>query len=376
MRLLVVSHYYSEHRGGVEMVANEIARRLAAEGCEIEWAASDEHAPAPTVAGLTRLPMRAWNITERRLGVPYPLWGPVSLTRLYRAVGRADVVHLHDCLYLGSIAACLFALLRRKPIVVTQHIGLVPYSNRLLRSLMSFANHTVGRLVLRRAAQVVLISAEVQAYFSRFVRFRRPPRLIPNGVDRAVFHPLDPVARASLKSELGWPADRPCLLFVGRFVEKKGLHHLRRLAERFSDCFWTFVGWGAEDPRSWRLPNVGCPGSLPQAEVVRRYRAADLLVLPSRGEGFPLVVQEAMACGTPALISRETSLGVPEIAGHCLISDVDDAALAACLHEALGTPGRLESLRAAATEFAVQHWDWDASIARYREILDDCAGRR
>ena len=52
--------------------------------------------------------------------------------------------------------------------------------------------------------------------------------------------------------------------------------------------------------------------NLSQAELPPLYQAADLLVLPSVGEGFPLVVQEAMACGTPALVGDETAAGCPE----------------------------------------------------------------
>ena len=127
MQVLAVTHYFSWHRSGVEIIAGEIAGRLASRGLSITWVASGP-LEEPRGDGVRRVPMTAWNVSERLLGVPYPLWGPVSLSRLLREVARTDVVHLHDCLYMGNVVAFLAARLLGKPIVITQHIGLVPYS--------------------------------------------------------------------------------------------------------------------------------------------------------------------------------------------------------------------------------------------------------
>lgn len=220
MRVLLVTHYYAEHRGGVEIVAGELAGRLARRGHEIVWAAST---PAPPTAprGLSYLPMPASNAAERRLGFPYPVWSPGALWWLGRAVGQADLVHLHDSLYLGNLAASLQARWAGKPVLVTQHVGLVPYRSRLLRHALALANRTIGRSVLSHASQTVFVSPVVRDYFARFIRPRRVPFWLPNGVTREVFHPVPPGERATLRNNLGWPAEQPVCLFVGRFVEKR-----------------------------------------------------------------------------------------------------------------------------------------------------------
>jgi glycosyltransferase involved in cell wall biosynthesis len=368
MRVLLVTHYYPEHRSGVEIVAGDLARRLAQRGADIEWAASDGE-PGQGPDGIRRLPARAWNISEKRFGVPYPVWGPAALARLGRAVQRCDVVHLHDALYLGNIAAYLHARRWRKPVVVTQHVGAIPYSSRLLRCLLGTANRALGRLVLGGADRCVFISNRVREYFVRRLRFRRPPLYWPNGVDTSVFHP-GATDRKAVRMRLGLPEDRLVLLFVGRFVEKKGLRFLHTLAHELPDFHWVFIGWGPENPADWGLPQVSCVGSLPQTAIADYYRASDLLVLPSVGEGFPLVVQEAMACGLPAFISTETIAGAPGVADVLYHADLRPEAWMEVLRRIARDPVELRQRRQQVADFA-RCWDWDVCADRYWQMFHE-----
>lgn len=358
-RVLQVSAFFPAHGGGIEVVAGALAAHLGAAGIALHWIAGgprEEHPAAWPGATLDAEP--SWDPLEARLGLPFPVWGPASLARLWRRVGEHDVVHVHDFLYLPTLAAMLFAAMRGRPVMLTQHIGDIPYRSRGARALLTALNRSLGALVLRRVAQAVFVGLPVQRYFESFVRFRRAPQLIPNGVDHALFHPPASPPEGGLR-----------LLFVGRFVEKKGLALLRHCLD-LPGASWTFAGNGPLAPPAG--PQVQLAGRLAPAEVARQMREADLLVLPSTGEGFPLVVQEALASGTPVLVSTEVFEAFPSVDERCVFhvelrGTAPQQALRERLRALLAEPARLREARTAAAALARQ-WDWTVTAQRYAEL--------
>jgi glycosyltransferase involved in cell wall biosynthesis len=371
LRVLVVSHYYPEHGGGVEIAAHQIAKRLAARGMTVEWVASQDSPESSTAAGI--VPVRAWNVSERLLGVPYPVWGLSAIGTLMRAVRRCDVVHLHDTLYMGNVLASWRAGALNKPVLVTQHVGLVPYRNPILSGTMEAANRLIAARVLNRASVTVFYSKTTERYFQPLLRPDTRFVWVTNGLDATFQHSPSPAARTALKAELGLPITRPVLLFVGRFVEKKGMATLSKLVRRLPDVTWAFIGWGPDDPTRWRAPNVISFGKCPQSRMARIYQAADLLVLPSVGEGFPLVVQESMGCGTPVAISTETASAHPGVEKIAWSADPSPDAFESLVRRILSDPGSLEQRRAATAAYARREWDWERCADDYAALFGSIA---
>ena len=379
MRLLTVTHYFDTHRGGVELVAGRLARELQTRGFDVAWVATD--AVAPSADAIEAVPVKALNIFEQRLGVPYPLPSLAAIRRIGQEVRRADVVLLHDSLYATNVAAFLAARRAGKPVVVVQHIGEVPYANPILRLMMKTANAVIARPLLARADQVVFISEITRRFFAELA-FRRPPLAIFNGVDTAVFRPAaDADESRAMRERLGLPIDRPVVLFVGRFVEKKGLGQIRRTAAARPDLQFALAGWGPIAPESWGLPNVVVFDKLQGASLAELYRASDVLALPSTGEGFPLVVQEAMACGLPVVCGEETAEADPAAAPFLTGVSLDPAdpdgtaaRLAAAVDAWLALGWNAEG-RAARTGFAQRNYAWSAAADRYAALLRSLAAK-
>ena len=367
MRLVVVTHYFPAHRGGIELVADALIRELVGDGAAtVEWFASDCDQPPAGGPSLTVKPMPSWNGLETQTGLPYPLWSPRAWPLLWRAIRRCDLVHIHDYIYPGSLLAWTMAKLVRRPCIITQHVGSVPLSSRLLGFLLRFTHGTLGRLLLRRTAAVVFVSDVVRRQFFHAADSR--VSVIANGVDTATFRPLDSSRRAALRDQLGF-GDRPVLLFVGRFVAKKGLPLLRQLLPLLPQVQWVFAGRGPLDPESWNQPSLRIFRDRTGATLAELYQAADLLVLPSTGEGFPLVVQEAMACGTPVLASSELRGALPEVERVMMTEEVHGAQAPdrwlARLNALLDDPARMAATGQATAEFAAQRWSWRRCAASY-----------
>lgn len=324
-RIVLVTHYFSTHRGGVEGVAQRLAEAL----CErhdfsITWFASaTDPVPNDLPHEIHCIPITACNLMERHFGLPFPIWTPMFIFSMWREIGRTDLVHLHDYLYMGNILAFVIARYRGKPVVVTQHIGEIPYDSGLLRWTLGFLNRTLGRWVLSRAQQTIFISPAVRDYFSAFCQFRHKPQYISNGVDNDIFAPLSHETRIVLRQQHGYASTTTVFLFVGRFVEKKGLPILRHLAVHFPQVQFLFAGEGPLDPDTWQLDNTKVLRDRSGRELAELYQLADLLLLPSKGEGFPLVIQEALACGTPVLTSDVTALGNPALVDMLMTEPVE-----------------------------------------------------
>ncbi len=247
--------------------------------------------------------MPALNVLER-FGIPFPLFRPLKLVRAaYAAVRRADVVHVHDTLYMSSWIVSLWCRILRTPLLVTQHVAYIDHSWRAVPKIQRVVFRTVGRGTWRRALAVCYQNGRIRDTVASFgiPEDRLVP--LPNGVDLERFLPVRSIGeKAAIRRRYGLPVDRQLVLFVGRLVQKKGYRHLVDAAEEQDDWSAVLVGAGSPVTTSERTIHLG---ALDAQDVTELYRACDLFVLPSTGEGFPLTMQEAMASGLPVVTTDD-----------------------------------------------------------------------
>jgi glycosyltransferase involved in cell wall biosynthesis len=364
VRILLLTHYFSTHGGGVELVAAQVATLLARDrNADINWAAADVDT-APTGLPVRCSPLPSWNPLELRLGLPYPLLKPKAILTLWRAVQACDVVHIHECQYMHSLLGAAFSRLHTKPYIVTQHVGDVQYRSYGKRVALRLLNSLGVRLVLNGADSILFVSAHVSSYFRSRMKRANNALVVPNGVDLDRFHPSDSTARSTARAFFRIESAKRVVAFVGRFVEKKGLTVIQSLATARPDISFVLAGRGPIDPNRWCLGNVLVAGMLHADQLAMLYRAADVLCLPSFGEGFPLVVQEAIACGCPVMVDHRVADGghLPRDLGFVLdvlSPDAQEQALMLldrCFDETPEESQRRRSLNAA---FARHQWSWN-----------------
>jgi glycosyltransferase involved in cell wall biosynthesis len=195
--------------------------------------------------------------------------------------------------------------------------------------------------------------------------------------------------RAELRAEWGIAQDATCFLFSGKMIPKKRpvelLHALQRACATGASVHLLIVGDGelmAEARAIVQAQNlpVTFAGFLNQTEIVRAYVAGDCLVLPSdTGETWGLVVNEAMACGLPAIVSDQVGCGpdlVTDGVTGALFPMGDVEALAQRLIEFSGDPSSLAAMGARARERVHSRYSVARAVDGTVQAIDSVVTRR
>lgn len=381
LRIALLTHSINPRGGVVHCL--ELAEALTALGHAVTV-----HAPGPAGARF----FRATRCETRLIPEAAPPAGLRGLVEAriaafvdwFATPGHADfdIFHAHD----GIGANALLELRRR---------GLIPGYVRTVHHLdASFGDAAVDALEarsVRGADRLLCVSPTWQQKLRD--RFGLAADIVGNGVDTARFTPLASAADAALKARLGLGTG-PVFLAVGGIEARKNtvatLRAFARLRHTLIDAQLVIAG-GASllDHGAYRrqfdavlaeerlATGPGAPvvlaGVLADDEMPALYRIADALVFASLVEGFGLAIVEAMASGTPAVVSRIAPFTDFLGANDCLWADpADPESIARAMCHALmpGTRARL----VAAGHAVAKHHDWPgcarAHLAAYTDLLN------
>lgn len=298
-----------------------------------------------------------------------------------------DVLHLHGVWdpLLYAAARVAHATRLAKPYLVTPHGMLDPWSLAQSRWKKRLALALGWRRMLDRAAALHLLNADEKALVAG-LGLRAPGVVIPNGVNLAEFDP--PPDPALFRRRLPALGDQPYVLFLGRLHYKKGLDHLaeafRIVAGQFPDVQLVVAGPddGARGDLEVRVAAAGLvnrvhiPGSIYGPEKLSCIAGAACFCLPSRQEGFSVAILEALACGTPVVVSTECHF--PEVAevGAGEIVPLDTDVLAAALNRVLADPARRERMGKAGRELVAARFTWPRIAERCIDTYAGLIGER
>jgi glycosyltransferase involved in cell wall biosynthesis len=371
MRVLILNSEYPPIGGGAGNACAHIARELARLGQEVTVLTAgykglparqnDEGVRVIRLPGLRRMADRSTAFEQSLFIFSAALLGLPTLLHTRPQIALA---------FFGApsgVVTWLWSLFFSLPYVVCLRGGDVPgfrpYDfERYHRRLALLLRH-----VWRRAAAVVANSQGLRDLGKAFEP-KVPIVVIPNGVNLEKFK----------VAERSWQP--PHLLFVGRVVYQKGLDLLLDALGELKEKGWTLdiVGDG---PRKEKLQaqaralgifdRVNFLGWQNGDGLVRRYAQANLFVYPSRHEGMPNAVLEAMACGLPVLASHIA--GNEELVTHketgLLVPTEDATALCAALSELLPDSEMRERMGAAGRKHVEAQYSWQRVSREYLELM-------
>ncbi|MET9372710.1 D-inositol-3-phosphate glycosyltransferase [Streptomyces sp. NPDC002992] len=387
--------------GGMNVYMVELSRALAEQGAEVDLFTRCRGEGRPPLVDLAPgVRVRHLHAGPRRALPKEAMPGlvvPFSLA-LLKEDRRYDLVHSHY--WLSGQAGRIASAGWRIPLVHTAHTlarvknaalaeGDTPEPELRIRGERQVV-HSADRLIANTADEAEALRALYGAEAPRTV-------VVRPGVDLRTFEPgggTSPAAgsgggRAAARARLGLPADAFIPLYAGRIQPLKGPDVLvRAVAELLSMApdlrrrlLVPVVGGHSGATRegsAWQLAReLGvtdvlrpCP-PVPQERLADWYRAADVLVVPSRSESFGLVALEAQACGTPVLAAAVGGLPTAVWDGvtGLLVRGHDPVEYARRLLWLAAHP----EARATMGEAAVRHargMSWRCSAARTIEVYE------
>lgn len=367
MRVIHVVPAVTEEASGPSYSVTRLCESLIATGTDVRLAALD-WAHMPVRPGyLTSFPL-GWG--PRRLGVSPQMnrWLEDEV-----ASGKNDIVHNHSLWMMPNVYSGWACRAGRCRLVVSPRGTLSRWAfgrNRLQREIF-------WRLLQRPAiAQADCFHATAESEYEdiRRLGFRQPVCILSNGID------LPPLKRES-------DGGRRQLLFLGRIHPVKGVDVLLRAWQAVERRFpeWELHVAGPDNngylpamqalAAQLRLERVVFRGSLFGEEKWCAYRAASLFVLPTHSENFGMTVAEALAAGTPAIVTKGAPWGELEKQGAGWWIDIGVDPLVACFEQALpASPERLRDMGRAGHEWMSRDFSWDRIGAQfsatYRWLLE------
>lgn len=207
-----------------------------------------------------------------------------------------DLIDAHYY-FPDGVAASYLGKALNKPVVVTARgtdINLIPDFATPRKMILGTANDIAATIVVSQALKVRMVALGALPEKIHVLR---------NGVDANRFQPVD---RAKIREQLGWR--KKTLISVGNLVELKGHHLVIDALRELSEFRLVIIGSG-QDEQNLRqrsqaasvADRVEFISNVPQEKLRNYYGAADALILASSREGWPNVLLESMACGTPVI---------------------------------------------------------------------------
>ncbi len=359
--------------GGVPKAAFEVARAVAGQGHDVTMITTDmlerhrryksERNPE-TVDGVNIF--RCHYISDWLAWDYKAFISPELILYVREHLKDFDIIHLHDLISPQGAATSIFCANRGMPYVLSPH-GSLPWfiQPSLVKKIYT---STLGMGILNNASKISALNGMELQHCRQLGVPEEKVDIVPNGLNLEEFQNLPPKGGFRSRYEIG--EDEQLLLFLGRIHQIKGLD---LLLDSFSDSLeengkLKLVIAGPDDgfqpvlvKKALRLgisERVLFPGPLYGGAKLQAYVDADVFVLPSNYEMFPLVLLEAVACGLPAIVTDQCGIAETVRGRFGEVVPVDRASLRNALLDLSSDDEKRRKYGNTGREVVREEFDW------------------
>lgn len=379
MNVLQVLPYLAEARGGDVNACLNLSKQLVQRGHDVTILTTDFELQKRRVDSIAALGI---NVVPLHCSVNAQLLlvSPEITKWLKQNLEAFDVTHLHTFRAFHNYFVHRYAKKNEVPYILQAHGSLLSsFQKRLQKQVYDVL---VGRTILKDAAKVIALTELEAAQCKAMGAKEDKIEIVPNGIDLTEYSDLP--HKGVFRDRYAIENDVSLVLFLGRLHKIKGIDLLirafARLCEKKDKVKLVIAGPDAGAlAQLKRLTDaleihdlVLFTGPLYKQDKLEAYVDADLYVLPSVYETFPVAVLEAYACGTPAIVT--TKCGIADVIKNFgYVVDLNVQEMCGAIMQLLGDDVTRNAYGERGERWVRQECDWGRVAHRIEQVYGDVA---
>ncbi len=374
MKILQVIQFFGLKHGGSFAVAYEITKYLARHGYEITVITTDfefDRNLAESLKGVEVIPFHCqYNIGGFLLSTSMNKY-------LQENINKFDIIHMHNFRTYQNIIVRKYAKKYNVPYILQAHGNVMPFFSK--EKLKRSFDAVWGFKILENSSKVIsLTKTETDQYKKMSVNENRI-EIVPNGINLSEYENLP--NKGTFRKKFGIKNDEKIVLYLGRIHRIKGID---LLIEAFSELLHNvdeikLVIAGPDDGFLSTLKiqidklkigeNILFTGPLYKEDKIEAYVDADIFVLPSVYETFPVTILEAFACNTPVITTDRCGIA-DQIDG--IVIKYDRNQLSKAMLDLLTDSETRVKFGNKGRELVTKKFDWNVIVPHVEAVYNNC----
>lgn len=373
MKILEVTNLFAPVHGGAAEAPYQLCKHLAKRGHEVTLYTSDFKLSQEYIAPMPEVKVRAFktwlNIANLHI--------TPSIINVRKEINHFDVIHVHNYRTFQNIVICHYAKKYGVPYILQSHGGVLPIVQK--QGLKRIYDTLVGYKILKSAGKVIAGNETEVGEYEKM------------GVDQSRIVVIPPLYNTEEFSHLPAPGqfrekynikEKHIILFLGRIHQIKGMDFLvdafHRLSQQREDIFLVIVGpdSGYKSTLEKQITRLGLAGKvlftglLGGVDKLSALVDATMLVQTSiyeRGPGSPF---EAILCGTPIIITKDTGAGeiVRKLDAGYLVEYGNIPVLADLMRKVMDDPVEIKNKTEAARQYIIAKLSWQNGVEEFERL--------